>query len=207
LNFDGTLNRNILSAWIGDEQRRCAESALHQAMAHLGGVAGGVFRIGPPRPPLVVARSLDQTGIDRSHEAWATQRRALESGLPVSGDRWIVAPIPGDDGQVCGLIYIEAEGPLPEHTRQAVAAVGPLLALTLQGEAARVDADSAAVVMSRLSEHEVEREHLLAVCRKEQWNIARVARTMGITRVTVYSRLRRFGLVREKIQRGRPRTT
>ena len=46
-------------------------------------------------------------------------------------------------------------------------------------------------------------QHLLL--NRNEWNIARVARLMGVTRRTVYLRLQRYGIPRERVPRTRTR--
>lgn len=47
------------------------------------------------------------------------------------------------------------------------------------------------------------REELLLQLKQHDWNISRVARTLGVTRRTVYLRLARFKVRREKAKKGR----
>jgi transcriptional regulator of acetoin/glycerol metabolism len=48
---------------------------------------------------------------------------------------------------------------------------------------------------------DIEREKLLLLLNRNEWNIARVARLMGVTRRTVYLRLRRYNIPRERIRK------
>ncbi len=52
----------------------------------------------------------------------------------------------------------------------------------------------------------MEREKLLLLLNRNEWNIARVSRLMGVTRRTVYLRLQRYGIPRERVPRTRTRT-
>jgi transcriptional regulator of acetoin/glycerol metabolism len=49
----------------------------------------------------------------------------------------------------------------------------------------------------------MEREKLLLLLNRNEWNIARVARLMGVTRRTVYLRLQRYNIPRERVPKGR----
>jgi transcriptional regulator of acetoin/glycerol metabolism len=51
----------------------------------------------------------------------------------------------------------------------------------------------------------MEKEKLLLLLDRNEWNIARVARLMNITRRTIYLRLARWGVPREKIRKTKPR--
>jgi DNA-binding NtrC family response regulator len=52
----------------------------------------------------------------------------------------------------------------------------------------------------------MEREKLLLLLNRNEWNIARVARLMGVTRRTVYLRLQRYNIPRERVPKSRPRS-
>ena len=46
---------------------------------------------------------------------------------------------------------------------------------------------------------EVERHRLLELLKRNEWNLARVARVLGVTRRTVYMRLKRYDIARQKV--------
>jgi transcriptional regulator of acetoin/glycerol metabolism len=50
-----------------------------------------------------------------------------------------------------------------------------------------------------LPAHEVERIQLLHTLQKNEWNIALVARKLGLGRPTVYNRMKRYGIDRKKV--------
>ena len=54
--------------------------------------------------------------------------------------------------------------------------------------------------------HEMEREQLLQALQRNEWNIARVARKLGLGRPTVYSRMQRYGIERKKVPKTFKRT-
>ena len=54
--------------------------------------------------------------------------------------------------------------------------------------------------LSQTSDEEIARERLLLLLVQNEWNIARVARIMGMTRRTIYHRLQRHNIVREKVR-------
>lgn len=45
----------------------------------------------------------------------------------------------------------------------------------------------------------VERESLVNLLHREEWNVARVARLLRVTRRTIYARMERMGIVRERV--------
>jgi transcriptional regulator with GAF, ATPase, and Fis domain len=46
---------------------------------------------------------------------------------------------------------------------------------------------------------EVERHRLVELLKRNEWNLARVARVLGVTRRTVYMRLKRYDIARQKV--------
>jgi len=46
---------------------------------------------------------------------------------------------------------------------------------------------------------EVERHRLIELLKRNEWNLARVARVLGVTRRTVYMRLKRYDIARMKV--------
>ncbi len=53
----------------------------------------------------------------------------------------------------------------------------------------------------------VERRQLLALLNRNESNLSRVARLIGISRVTVYKRMARLGIDRLRIRKTEPGTT
>jgi len=49
---------------------------------------------------------------------------------------------------------------------------------------------------SGLSLEDVEKKHLLRILESNQWNISQSARILGIDRVTIYKKLKKFGIDR-----------
>ena len=59
--------------------------------------------------------------------------------------------------------------------------------------------------LERTPSADLEREKLLLLLNRNEWNIARVSRLMGVTRRTIYLRLARFGVARQKVRKTMPR--
>ena len=60
--------------------------------------------------------------------------------------------------------------------------------------------------LKRTPVEDMEREKLLLLLNRNEWNIARVSRLMGVTRRTIYLRLQRYNIPRERVPKTRPRT-
>jgi transcriptional regulator of acetoin/glycerol metabolism len=66
--------------------------------------------------------------------------------------------------------------------------------------------DSWEAYLERTPVEDMEREKLLLLLNRNEWNIARVARMMGVTRRTVYLRLQRYNIPRERVPKSRLKT-
>jgi hypothetical protein len=69
----------------------------------------------------------------------------------------------------------------------------------LNGEA---DDDEALVVTPSVSANSVALRTLLET---HEWNVARVARELGVTRMTIYNRMKRLGIERERVRKSESR--
>jgi transcriptional regulator of acetoin/glycerol metabolism len=50
-----------------------------------------------------------------------------------------------------------------------------------------------------------ERERLLLSLNRYEWNLSRVARDIGVTRRTIYLRLKKYGIERRRVPKTPPR--
>jgi transcriptional regulator of acetoin/glycerol metabolism len=89
---------------------------------------------------------------------------------------------------------------LQKFTRIIAKAVGTTTVAT-----APLTTDAWQTYLERTPVEDMEREKLLLLLNRNEWNIARVARMMGVTRRTVYLRLRRYDIPRERIYKTQAR--
>jgi DNA-binding NtrC family response regulator len=68
-----------------------------------------------------------------------------------------------------------------------------------------MDRDRWETYLERTPVQDIEREKLLLLLNRNEWTIARVARLMGLTRRTVYRRLRDYDIPRERVPKTPPR--
>jgi transcriptional regulator of acetoin/glycerol metabolism len=59
--------------------------------------------------------------------------------------------------------------------------------------------------LERTPVEDMEKEKLLLLLNRNEWNIARVSRLMGVTRRTIYLRLQRYNIPRERVPKTRLR--
>jgi transcriptional regulator of acetoin/glycerol metabolism len=92
---------------------------------------------------------------------------------------------------------------LSKFSRIIAKAVGDNVGLGVERAPSRAEAWES--YLERTPVEDMEREKLLLLLNRNEWNIARVARLMGVTRRTIYLRLQRYNIPRERVPKTRPR--
>jgi hypothetical protein len=163
-----------------DAVKDIVESALSLLLALTRSRQGAVF-VCEVQPELLVSHRIDQAVLQRVSAAWQYGRDALACGSrvePPTGG--VICPVLVER-QLKALIYLERIHDCPDAELGVVA---QLIGNRLQPspEYTPIEPD--------------EREHLLLLLERNEWNIARVARVLGVSRLTVYRRLARLQLSR-----------
>ena len=210
-----------------DDPRRLAERTLEVVMSLLNGRAGAVFTCGGEEITLFASRGIDQAVLDMVPVAWAAQKEALRRGetfyVPDRGsDRRLPAVLlerPGpasfvispvlEDESLLALLYVDSQEPhfCDTHDLERLSKFSHIVAKSVQDTASPRPmggtADSWEAYLERTPVEDMEREKLLLLLNRNEWNIARVARMMGVTRRTVYLRLQRYNIPRERVPKSR----
>jgi GAF domain-containing protein len=186
-----------------------AERVIETAAHHFHATAVAVFSREQGRMALVNGRGIDSPILDLVERLWRSQREELLAGKafrapatdvePRRTGSFVLAPVL-DDGTLWGLLYVEAPTTRfqePQDT-DAVATLCTQLASSLSA----TDAED---FLGRASTAEVARQQLLVLLERHEWNLARVARELGVTRATIYNRLARHGIERRRIPKTVPR--
>jgi transcriptional regulator with GAF, ATPase, and Fis domain len=215
-----------------DDPRRLAERTLEVVMSLNNGRSGAVFsRDDEDRVTLFASRGIDQAVLDAVQTVWNRYRESLKSGEtfyvpdrvaerrlpPIEEGR--VGPasfalVPVFDGEaLVALLYVDSHDPhfcathdlerLTKFSRIVAKAVTDSVPLKEKG---RSQAEAWETYLERTPVEDMEREKLLLLLNRNEWNIARVARLMGVTRRTIYLRLQRYNIPRERVPKGRLRT-
>jgi hypothetical protein len=162
---------------------------------------------------LALSIELDQSTLDAASLLWARHREALASGetVPVVVGSGVAHGLPVRSGDhLVGLLVATTAGPLTPEAAKSLAGLATLAASALQAPDPAVSPVPAqipaapqsaiAAYLGRTPAEDVLRDQMLGLLTANEWNIARVARLLGITRRTVYQRLERWGLERVKIR-------
>jgi len=195
------IGDEIVRLLVSHDPRRSADAALGLLLKHVAADGAACFRIQAERLVLFAGRSVDQVALDRVASTWEDAREALLGGQAYDAEpSFAVIPLGGADA-VTGLLYVGAEHGLVLDD----AALGHLVPL-LRAALAAVEQSVAPAIetyIERTPAAQFQREQLVLLLERHEWNIARVARAKGVTRLTIYEQMRRWGIERRKVVKGR----
>jgi len=213
-----------------DDPRRLAERTLEVVMSLNNGRSGAVFSCDDDRVTLFASRGIDQAVLDSVQTVWSRYKASLQKGetfyVPErSADR----RLPADNGErpsaasfamvpvfdaetLVALLYVDSHDPhfCASHDLDRLSKFSRIVAKAVSDNANprernRAGADAWETYLERTPVEDMEREKLLLLLNRNEWNIARVARLMGVTRRTIYLRLQRYNIPRERVPKGRLR--
>jgi len=116
----------------------------------------------------------------------AEMRKPLEGVSKEAMEMLMAHPWPGNVRELRNVLE-----------RGAVLARGPILT-PLELDLAAPQTPGAAPAETPESLREAERRHIVAVLRQHRWNITHSAKTLGIDRVTLYNKIRRYQIHEEE---------
>jgi len=124
---------------------------------------------------------------------WKAEAKDLRAGRAVTDGNYRLLPLM-DGQELTGLLFIEGDTGLEKKNPAMIA-----LAAALKAARVRPARQYALEETASFSGREMERQRLVAALEHHEWNIARVARLIGVTRRTVYSRLKRYSIDRRRV--------
>jgi GAF domain-containing protein len=199
---------------------------LEVVMARVNGRSSGALAAADERLTLLASKGIDPHVLDAVRTLWGRGRDQLRRGEPISvpdtgTDRDLARAVVGgpaslavfpvfDGDELVALLYVDSAEPhaCPAKDVERLAKFSRMLARAVRPDA-EPDALEAAgweAYLERTPVPDIERQKLLLLLNRNQWNIARVARLMGVTRRTVYLRLQRYKIPRERVTRTRLRS-
>lgn len=189
---------DIASVLVAQAPRQQAANVLSLLAARARATGGALLTL---RDHVLVlfcsTPDLPAAAVVRAWAAWDSHRQTIEAGETVQTPEHVLAPI-RDEGLLVGLLFLDgAKG----FDQPLLSTFGLVLAKAVQTDARSMTAagDAAAELLGM---PEQSRERMVDLLRRNEWNIARVARVMGVTRRTIYLRLARYGIPRERVPRS-----
>jgi hypothetical protein len=175
---------------------------LELLMAHTSADRSGVFLCRGSVVDLFVGHGIDQPSLDWVRRAWETQREKIKDSRPVFDGPRCLWPLGGGvaPGQVAGLYLAGPREMLVSSVRLALEGLGDLLQTALAAaDSSRQFSPAIDQYLMATPTDNVVRRQLETLLHEHEWNVARVARILGVTRVTVYARMERLGIERLRV--------
>jgi hypothetical protein len=166
-----------------------------------------VFALEGERLTLFAGRGFDVQALSAVQTAWTDHRPKLQNGQILrdadARASYVIAPLTEGDS-VVALLYLDvpAGTPWTSLDTSSLTAFGVAIAhAVIAAASAPAQPSPVQAYLSQTSDEEIARERLLLLLVQNEWNISRVARLMGVTRRTIYLRLQRHNIVREKVRK------
>lgn len=192
--------RDIRSLWIEQsiaaDPRLGINNTLRTLIASTQALAAGLFIVRSGIPELVTESGVRPEGVERVRAAWKNY-----AGRRVVMQHWCVWPLAVAHNTM-GLVYVESADALRmDRVAEAISSLGDLImtAIALDADATRASDAAIASYLERTPVEHMERERLLLLLDRHEWNLARVSRALGVTRKTIYNKLDKHGIERRRV--------
>jgi transcriptional regulator with GAF, ATPase, and Fis domain len=208
----------IADLLASDEPRALAERMIDAVLAYANGRRAALFQRDQGTLRLFASRGLDQPVLDVARATWSSSSDSLSEGQAsvvqapgeapearealVGAGSFAVVPVL-DGNRVIGLLYVDSVESRfttteEQHALSQFARIASMALSTPEraGRPATLDVEG---YLERTPPEDIAREQLLVLLDRHEWNISRVARVIGVTRQTIYTRLQRYGIERQRI--------
>jgi len=190
------IGHRAVEMLVQQDPKRSADGALGLLLGHVQASSAAVFQVRQRELVLFVSRGIDQDDLDRARRAWAKGPTRPLAGEAPAQDHVTLIPLQERDVPL-GALYVGSSRRLSVG-QDTLDAILPILLAALKAAENPVVRSPVDAYLESTPAEEIEREQLLLLLSKNEWNIARVARLLGLSRVTVYHRLARYGLSRKR---------
>jgi transcriptional regulator with GAF, ATPase, and Fis domain len=176
---------DAIRALVAPDGRAAGARLLRLLVGCARANAAALLEMRGDQPTLLVGVDVTQETLDAASQAWERSRARLEADESVQRRAHVIAPL-RRHGQTLGLLVVDS--PRVEGLDDVVRALGPVFVQVLEA--------------TRRAEAENPGEELRRLLDENEWNLARVARILGVSRVTIYARLDRYGIPRQRVLKG-----
>lgn len=181
----------MLSLLVADDPRRSADRILTRLVQIHQARGGAILRPRHEQAEIWLSAGLSLSAVAELPVRWADHRDALAAGRSVVEQGFTLLPAMLGGEMVAVLYFAQPEG-------LAIDDAGLFGAAVAQAVLA-ADAPAGPRWAPETSPTEEARLQLLSMLERHEWNIAEVARLLGVTRRTVYMRLHSFGIERKHV--------
>jgi hypothetical protein len=201
------VTNQLAALLVAGDPRGAADRTLAFLVSLNKARGAAVFALDGERLTLFTGRGFDVEAVSTVRAAWTNHRAKLLSGevLREADNRanYVVAPL-SEGSSVVALVYLDvaAGDAWSGLDMSSLTAFGVAIAhAVVAANSAPPQPSPVQAYLSQTSDEEIARERLLLLLVQNEWNISRVARLMGVTRRTIYLRLQRHNIVREKVKK------
>jgi len=181
---------------VKNDPRVAIEKTLAFVIAQAGARKGAILTVKGQHPSVFGRVPLET--VSGIQALWNSQQEALRGGRHVATKGDFLVPL-RDSSALIAVLYLEKPQRFEaeELTAPLVALAQAVIASEREGVPAPADDFDGYLASTTIDA--LERRHLLVALHRNEWNIARVARILGVTRRTIYLRLKRHGIPREHV--------
>jgi hypothetical protein len=188
-----------LPLMVARDPQQCADIVLSFLMRIHAARAGAIFAVDAAPTVegarLFVGHGIDHRALEWAAASWSGEQRSLEQGRMSRHDERFLVPIL-HGRQLAALLYLATT----QVDLGSVDEVAGLISDTvLRSGRPRGAPSPVETYLERTPAKEIERRRLLLLLDRHEWNLARVARELRVTRTTVYKRLQAFGIPRKRM--------
>jgi hypothetical protein len=191
------VTHDILRLLVSSDPRGVAERLLEHVIVVLRASGGAVFALRKGGLSAFVERTALQ-GIAQAMATWDLNLSVLIAGGKAADGNTCILPLLSN-GILIGGVWLDGVDPRLCELGETAA---PLVAAL---EAPPLPTRGIEEFLDTTDQETLLREQTLRFLRQAEWNVAAVARRMKVTRRTIYLRLDRWGIDREKVVKGRRR--
>jgi hypothetical protein len=177
---------------VGPDPRLAADRTLGFLIARSRAKGGAVLQLREGEPVPFTTRDLSAARLSESAALWRTHHAQLEAGRTVRSDGGVMVAL-RDEGTLAGALYLEGATTFDET------GVGASLLTLTKAVGTRDRVENLASYLPAVPAAEILREQMVAALDRNEWNISKVARVLGVARRTVYLRLERYGIPRKRV--------
>ncbi len=181
----------MLSILVADDPRRSADRILTRLIQIHQARGGAILRPRQEQADIWLSAGLSLAAVAELPVRWADHREALAAGRPVVEPGFALLPAMLGEEMVAALYLAQPEGLAAGDARLFGAAIAQAVQAAEASPGARRVPETSPTEEAKL--------HMLSLLERHEWNIAEVARLLGVTRRTVYMRLRSFGIERKRV--------
>ncbi len=181
----------MLALLVSDDPRRAADRILSRLIQIHQARGGAILRPRQGQMEVWLSAGLSLAGLAELPVRWADHSHALAEGRAVVEPGFALLPAMIESEMAAALYLAQPEGLSVSDARVFGTAIAQAVRAADSGPAAPRPPDVSPTEEAKLQ--------LLSLLERNEWNLAKVARLMGVTRRTVYLRLRSFGIERRHV--------